>query len=190
MINMPCVILSGGKSSRMGQDKSLMKFGKYNSLIEYQFHKLSKIFSLVYVSAKSNKFSDLIPVENLIIEDSDIYSPMIALKEIFNKLDGKVFIITVDIPLITKESIIKIVDSSKDYKITLAKSDNYIHNLCGVYDTSLVKEVEENLKNNIHKIGHLNKVILSHIIDFDDDEFVNVNTIEDYERAIISLTRE
>ena len=168
----------------MKEDKSLMSFGGYDSLIEYQFKKLNDIFSFVYVSAKSNKFNDRIPKKNLIIENSDTFSPMIALREIFNKLNGKVFIITVDIPLITKQSIKEIIQSSKDYKITLAKSGNYTHNLCGVYDTSLIKKVEENLKNDIHKIGYLTKITPSNIINFNNDEFINVNNKEDYDKAV------
>jgi molybdopterin-guanine dinucleotide biosynthesis protein A len=186
MFDIPCVILSGGKSSRMKQDKSLMKFGEYKSLIEYQYHKMKNIFSLVYISAKSNKFSNFISKENLIIEDSDIYSPMIALQEIFTKLNGKIFIITVDIPLITKQTIKTIIKNSNNYKITLAQSNNRIHSLCGVYDTTILTKVNESLKNDIHKIRYLNKTIKSNIINFDDYEFLNVNNKEDYNKAIIN----
>lgn len=185
MSNIPCVILSGGKSSRMKQDKSLMKFGEYDTLIEYQFHKLKKIFPLVYVSAKSNKFSSSIPLSNLILENSDIYSPMIALKEIFNSLKGKVFIITVDVPFIKKQSIEKLINNSNNHKITLAKSNDRIHNLCGIYDTSLLKEVKKSLDKDIHKIGYLNKIVSSKIIEFNDDEFININTRDDYDKAFL-----
>ena len=50
------VIFAGGKSSRMGEDKSLLPFGTYTTLAEYQHAKLSKLFYKVYLSAKKNKF--------------------------------------------------------------------------------------------------------------------------------------
>ena len=50
------VILAGGKSSRMQQDKALLPFGEVNSLAEFQYRRLSKIFSKVYISSKYNKF--------------------------------------------------------------------------------------------------------------------------------------
>ena len=50
------VILAGGKSSRMKQDKALLPFGDTNSLAEFQYRRLSKIFSKVYISSKNNKF--------------------------------------------------------------------------------------------------------------------------------------
>jgi len=184
--DMPCVVLSGGKSSRMKQDKSLMPFRGYDTLVEYQYQKLKSIFSDVYISAKSNKFSNLCQPQSLIIEHSDIYSPMIALQAIFSKLDDKVFIITVDAPFVTKDTMQTIINNSKDYKITLAKSNNHIHYLCGVYDTSLLKKVDESINNDIHKIGYLSRDTTLNIIDFDDDEFVNINTKDDYDMAMKS----
>ncbi len=184
MIKMPCVILSGGKSSRMKQDKSLMKFAKYNSIIEYQYNKLQDIFLDVYISSKNNKFDSFFPIDNLILDKSDTYSPMIALESIFNFFNSKVFIITVDTPLISKETIRVIINNSKNYKITIAQSGDKTHNLCGVFDTSLLKEVNECLKKDIHKIGYLNKVVQSNIINFENkNEFININTKEDYHKA-------
>ena len=52
----PCVILSGGKSSRMGEDKSLLPFGSSNSLIEYQYKRLKPYFKNLYISSKIDKF--------------------------------------------------------------------------------------------------------------------------------------
>ncbi|EIB5295231.1 TPA: NTP transferase domain-containing protein, partial [Campylobacter jejuni] len=50
-----CVILCGGKSSRMGQDKSKLIL-KNQNLTQFQVEKFSKIFKNVYVSAKEDKF--------------------------------------------------------------------------------------------------------------------------------------
>lgn len=74
-----CVILAGGKSSRMGQDKTLMKFGKYTSLVEFCTKNYSKIFKNVFVSTKSDKFGDKF---NIISDKFDIFSPMGALWQI------------------------------------------------------------------------------------------------------------
>mgnify|MGYP003441403126 FL=1 len=55
----PCVILSGGKSSRMGEDKSLLPFSSSNSLIEFQFNRLKPHFKDIYISSKNDKFDFL-----------------------------------------------------------------------------------------------------------------------------------
>lgn len=43
MSEIPCVILAGGRSARMGVDKCFLDF-KAKSLIEWQFEKMSKLF--------------------------------------------------------------------------------------------------------------------------------------------------
>ena len=52
--NIPCVILAGGKSSRMGEDKSLLPFPPYKTLTHYQYQRLNKIFKNVYISSKDS----------------------------------------------------------------------------------------------------------------------------------------
>ncbi|HEY9190437.1 MAG TPA: NTP transferase domain-containing protein, partial [Sulfurovum sp.] len=54
--SIPAVIIAGGKSSRMGEDKALLPFGPYRSLAEFQYHRLSSLFETVYISAKKHKF--------------------------------------------------------------------------------------------------------------------------------------
>ena len=55
----PCVILSGGKSSRMGEDKSLLPFSSSSSLIEFQYRRLEPYFKNIFISAKNDKFDFL-----------------------------------------------------------------------------------------------------------------------------------
>ena len=186
MIDMACVILSGGKSSRMQQDKSLMPFGKYPSLIEYQYKKLITIFSSVYISSKSNKFGDFFPPTNLILDTNTTYSPMIALEAILKKFEQKVFIITVDTPFVSSQTIHTLTKKSQDFALTLAKSGDRVHNLCGVFEPSLLEPIRECLQKDIHKIGYLQKIATSNIVGFDNhDEFININTREEYQRALV-----
>ena len=126
--NIPCVILSGGKSSRMGKDKSLLPFGGYSSMIEYQYNRLKPFFKDIYISSKTNKFNF---DANIIYDDSDVYSPMIALKSILEYLteEQKVFIITVDTPMVSIEAIEHLIHNSKDYDATVAQSPTKTHNL-------------------------------------------------------------
>jgi len=57
MFQIPCVIFAGGKSSRMGEDKSLLPFGSFSTLTEFQLNRLQKMFKNIYISCKkSSKF--------------------------------------------------------------------------------------------------------------------------------------
>ena len=57
-----CVILAGGKSSRMGRDKTLLPFGGFATLTHYGAHKFGRIFERVFVSSKFNKFDPPLPL--------------------------------------------------------------------------------------------------------------------------------
>ena len=62
-----CVILAGGKSSRMGRDKTLLPFGGFATLTHYGAHKFGRIFERVFVSSKFEKFDPPLPL----IKDAD-----------------------------------------------------------------------------------------------------------------------
>ena len=124
LFEIPCVILSGGKSSRMGEDKSLLPFSTSKTLIEYQYQRLKPYFKDIYISSKTDKF-DFIDKNSLILdENKDIYSPILALDTIFNKFQNeKIFLITVDTPLVTIESISELINESKNYDICIAQTE-------------------------------------------------------------------
>ena len=181
MLDIPCVILAGGKSSRMNQDKCFLAF-KNTTLIKYQYDRLSKIFSNVYISSKTNKFD--FPCE-LILENNDIFSPLVALQTILQNYK-KIFIISVDTPNISKNSIEKLISDSTSFDITIPKTkDNKTHNLCGIFKSSINNKIDEMIKDNNHKIGFLIKSSNSKTVDeFANDEFVNLNTKGDYLKLI------
>lgn len=182
--NIPCVILSGGKSSRMGKDKSLLPFGGYSSMIEYQYNRLKPFFKDIYISSKTNKFNF---DANIIYDDSDVYSPMIALKSILEYLteEQKVFIITVDTPMVSIEAIEHLIHNSKDYDATVAQSPTKTHNLCGVFTHSLHQSIVQVIKNDIHKINYLLKNSNVNYVIFDsDNQFININQPYEYENLL------
>ncbi len=180
-----CVILSGGKSSRMGEDKSLLPFSSSASLTQYQFDRLKPYFKNIYLSSKTNKFDFISDNELLLDENKDVFSPILALNTIFDKFQNqKIFIITVDTPFVSIESISKLIDESKDVDICVAQTEK-IHNLCGVFSSNISSTIKNMIGNNIHKIGYLIKNNKFKILEFpNDSEFININNKNDYEKAL------
>ena len=180
-----CVILSGGKSSRMGEDKSLLPFSTSKTLIEYQYQRLKPYFKDIYISSKTDKF-DFIDKNSLILdENKDIYSPILALDTIFNKFQNeKIFLITVDTPLVTIESISELINESKNYDICIAQTEK-THNLCGVFSSNISLSIKSMIKEDIHKIFYLIRNSNYKIIQFNNnDEFININNKNEYINSI------
>ena len=69
MSEIPCVILAGGRSARMGVDKCFLDF-KAKSLIEWQFEKMSKLFTSVFISCKADKFGGKFGEKTLIFDEN------------------------------------------------------------------------------------------------------------------------
>ncbi|MBL3521036.1 molybdenum cofactor guanylyltransferase MobA [Aliarcobacter lanthieri] len=185
----PCIILSGGKSSRMKEDKSLLPFGFENSLIEYQYKRLKPYFKNIYISSKTDKFNFL-NTNNLILDNNqEIYSPILALQTILETLENeKVFIITVDTPFIKIETISELINESQEFDITIAQTSR-IHNLCGVFSKDILNVIKAMIKDDIHKINHLIKSTNYKILEFkNEDEFLNLNSKDDYCKALKLIT--
>ena len=187
----PCVILCGGKSRRMGEDKSLLPFSNSNSLTQYQYDKLKPFFDEIYLSSKIDKFDfDFNKEKYLILDKGEEFSPIVALQTIFKTIKTKeVFIITVDTPLVSIDSIIKLINEAKSSEICVAQTLR-THNLCGVFSTELENFINKMLADDIHKVGYLLKNNNTKYIQFqNDDEFINLNNKDEYEKALSIISK-
>jgi len=152
-MKIPCFILVGGKSSRFGNpddDKAALFY-------KLQYKKCKKIFDKVYFVAKEKKFKNY----PFFIEKSKTYAPIFALEEIIKK-HKKVFVLSVDTPLISKKSIIKLLKNK-----AVAKNNPLI----GYYDYTMLK----NFDFNTLKIFGINKKKLN----ISNKELININKKED-----------
>lgn len=191
MIDIPCVILCGGKSSRMKEDKTLLPFFNSNSLAQFQYDRLKLHFQNIYISSKTNKFN-FINEKNLILdENKEIFSPILALDTIFKKINNqKIFIITVDSPFVTIESIKELIKNSVDVDVCVAKTEDKVHNLCGVFDSNISITIQSMLRDDIHKINYLIKQNKFKIIEFiNHNEFININNPEDYKKSLSYINK-
>ena len=176
------VILAGGRSSRMQQDKALLPFGGYDSLAEFQYRRLSKIFSKVYISSKNNKFDFDVHV----LEDKyKGSSPLVALVSMFETLEEleEVFVLSVDAPFVSHKSIAKLYESTSSFDVLVAESSSGLEPLCAVYRRSCLKEAKKALELNKHRLQSLLEQLKIKRVKIDDDECMNLNYPSEYEIA-------
>jgi len=189
MIRLPCVIIAGGKSSRMGSDKALLPFGGFETLTQYQIHRLTPIFQSLHVSTRTK---DKFDFEASFIEDITTYeaqSPLIALLSIFQKFNTPVCVLSVDTPFVTEAVFQKLYDALDDKTDALiAKSPECSHQLCAIYRPSIKDKIIPMLEKNEHKIRTLLEQVNTKYIHFESDEpFLNLNFPDDYEKAKVLL---
>jgi len=185
-MQLSAVILAGGKSSRMGQDKALLPFGGYNSLAEYQYQKLKKIFNSVYISTKDNKFDF---DAKLIYDKYQDSSPLVAIVSIFEELNCDAFLLlSVDIPFVDLKDIEKLIQSynqNSDYDVYVIKSGNGIEPTAAIYSKTILKNAKKMLDANNHKLTELILQNNYKLIKCDNKEnFININTKNDYLKSL------
>jgi molybdopterin-guanine dinucleotide biosynthesis protein A len=199
--NITGVILAGGKSTRMGTNKSLLTLGGI-TIIERVVNLMKDIFySVILITNEKEKYSFLkLPMYE------DIYKGIGPLAGIHSALTNssteKNFIISCDIPLMTSEVIKYLIEFPTLKPITITRADNFIQQLCGVYSKSLLPEIEKIIKNSINSnqdernpvqkkrgcnVLELVKTVDSEIIDIEKEyigyipgTFYNMNNPEEY----------
>ncbi|MDF1877396.1 molybdenum cofactor guanylyltransferase MobA [Sulfurimonas sp. SAG-AH-194-L11] len=191
MLNIPCVIFAGGKSSRMGEDKALLPFAGFTTLSQFQYSRLSKIFTNVYISCKNkNKFSfDANYIEDKKVKNT--FAPTLAFISIFEQLESdSFFAISVDSPFIDEETIIRLISSdTSTIDATVAITENKIQPLCGIYHRSLLPSFRQMLQNDNHKLSYLLKNSKTNYVTFkNDNTFLNLNHPHEYQKALRLIT--
>ena len=185
------VIVAGGKSSRMQQDKALLPFGGFSSLAEFQYRRLVPLFSKVYLSAKAHKFNFEVEI---ITDRYSISSPLVALISIFETLDNvdEVFVLSVDAPFVPKSVIDKLYqESNPNIDIVIATSQRGIEPLCAIYHRSFLSRAKAALANNEHRLQSLFEGLrIKEVLIEEDSCFMNLNYPVEYKEAKSVIEKE
>ncbi|GAA8048677.1 molybdenum cofactor guanylyltransferase MobA [Helicobacter pylori] len=185
--NIPCVLLAGGKSSRfiingVQTNKAFMPFESYSSLLEYQYSRLLKLFKQVIISTKK---SYELNAPYLLERESGLFLPLFGIHNAFLTLQTPyIFFIPIDTPLVSFESI-KALCGVKNFSVVYAKSPTKEHYLISLWHQNTLNALNYALKTQNYRLSDLIKNASSTAIHFDkEEEFLNLNTLKDYELAV------
>ncbi|MEW5831840.1 MAG: molybdenum cofactor guanylyltransferase MobA [Campylobacterota bacterium] len=184
--DLPCVLFAGGKSSRMGEDKSLLPFGDFSTLAEYQYRRLVCLFERVYLSSKDpEKFGFGAPV--LVDPQGADFAPTAGFVSAFRSLkDERIMALSVDTPFVG-ESVFEtlIAADNGDYDAIIARTVSGSHPLCGIYRRTLQEEMERMLREGDHRLGKLLSTSRTLYVPFTEEEaFANLNHPHEYQQAL------
>ena len=192
--NIIAVILAGGKSSRFGNDKSIIKLGS-KTLIEHTISKIEKDFSEILIVSKNQEF--YLSKKNVFFTEDCIkgyLGPLVgvlsAMKWIKKEKKKYKWLATFpcDTPFFDKRIIFELKKASKliNKKLFFIKSGEKRHNIFGLWSIDLIDVLEQDINNNYRKVEvWADKMGFENINITTDsfDSFLNINTKEDFEKA-------
>ncbi|WP_104713790.1 molybdenum cofactor guanylyltransferase MobA [Helicobacter cetorum] len=185
--DVPCVLLAGGKSSRFivnntQANKALMPFESYSSLLEYQYTRLLTHFKKVFISVKK-PFKLNAPY--LLETENETFSPLFGIYNAFLTLQTPyIFFITIDAPLVSFESINTLCEI-QNFSVVYAKSPTKEHYLISLWHKNVLDTLANAIKTQNYRLSTLIKSMPTKTIDFhNEEEFLNLNTLKDYELAL------
>lgn len=191
------VILAGGKSSRMGVNKSFLKIGK-QTIIERIVGLMKSIFTKVIIITNT---IDEYKFLNLPLHE-DVFKWKGPLAGIHSALAStqteKIFVLSCDVPLMSGEMIKYIAEYKSEKPVVFCEAAGYHQPLAGVYSKKILLDIEKFLSDNemsdksFHKFL---KLIDAEIINpeklsfYKDELFYNMNKFEDYEKLKLKLNQ-
>jgi len=188
------IILAGGKSSRFGEDKSIIRLGS-KTLLDHTIDKIEKEFNEVLIISNNKEYNfknKKIHTVKDCIEGQlgplvGILTAMKWVKE--NKKNYRwIASFPCDTPFFDTKLISKLKLKTKktSKKLIFLNSDKKRHNIFGLWSMDLIETLEKDIKNNFRKVEiWADKVGYESInINVEKfDKFLNINTREDFEKA-------
>ncbi|MCP4179159.1 MAG: molybdenum cofactor guanylyltransferase [bacterium] len=185
--NAAVIILAGGKSSRMGHDKSQLLVSE-KTMVKHIIDQVEPFFKQIIIGANDiEKFNDL--ECNIVSDKLKGYGPLMGILSCLENSDYEVnFLLACDIPDIDMKFVEKMfheIDNKFD-AVVPKSSEGYIEPLFAIYKKSIINTIKDILfKQNRKKIRLVFDKINTKYIDFTDNAWYhNINTKEDYHNFI------
>ena len=178
------IVLSGGKSSRMGTDKCDLIYNN-ESLINLQIDKLNEI-GIEDIIAAGYRGKNC---KTKIIRDDIMKGPLSGIYVGLNNIkNDRALVISVDVPLVKKDTIKKVIDYSfeRDLDIAMVTHHGNRESLIGVYKKELTPKIEAILLSDSYSVMKLADMCKYEFVDVEDDDedFLNVNYKDDYDKLL------
>ncbi|MFK8044480.1 MAG: molybdenum cofactor guanylyltransferase [Crocinitomicaceae bacterium] len=181
--NLGIIILAGGHSRRMGEDKGLIEV-KGKAIIQYLIETcqiISKNMIIISNSEHYNVFG--YPVYSDIIKN---IGPIGGLYTgLHNSVNDWNIVLSCDVPLVSAQLLRKLAESRNEEKFAgVAAHQERIHPTIGLYHKNFIPTIKNVIKQKQYKMSNLYEHPKATIIDCNDfpaKEFLNLNTINELE---------
>ncbi|WP_078596177.1 molybdenum cofactor guanylyltransferase [Evansella clarkii] len=183
-MNAGLIVLSGGKSSRMGRNKALLPIeGK--AMIQRIFDSLGEEFSdRILVTNRPEEYAPLLPDDVKIVSDvypgsgplSGIHAGLLASAAEYN------VVAACDMPFVSRHVAELLVKKSQGFDAVVPRFNRMRQPLFAVYHKSVAGEIEGILEGNDFRVNNLWKKLNTLWLEEDD-----LSTIPEIERAFLNI---
>lgn len=178
-------ILAGGKSERMGQDKTLLRYGG-ETMLEHLARELSGGELLISAAQEGDyeRFGYRVAYD----ENRGI-GPIEGMRRLLAESESEwMFLCAADMPLLRRELAEYVGEFiSSDYDCCVVTSGGRVHPLCGVYSKRVLPVIGEQIAAGQYKLTEVLQRVRTKFVPleyarFDARMLENVNTPRDYAR--------
>jgi len=188
------VILAGGKSSRFGADKSQMEFS--GRRVVDRLLEVLRQFPFQSLAIILGRISPLSwPREILLLpDDQEGLGPIGGITTALKHLPGGILVVACDMPLISAPLVAWLLsryDPRAD--AVIPRHSQGIEPLFGIYEKGFLPALQEAIRRGQYGLRFLAEEAKVSLVDVPENfsverEFVNINTPEDYERALRTMS--
>jgi len=188
------IVLCGGKSTRMGTSKALLRFGS-ETMLQRVVRLLGEVVTPIVVVAAGDQELPALPSGVIVTRDErEGRGPLEGLRAGLKALPEHVdnaYVTSCDVPLLVPGFVRQILDLASGYDVAVMEIDGFTHPLSAVYRRSTLAHIEDLLaKDRLRPVFLFEAVRTKRVrpaeITADPNlrTLRNLNTREDYERAL------
>ncbi len=178
------IILSGGKSTRMGVNKSLLKIDGKTIIARVRDLMLNIFSEVILITNEPDEYKFL--GLNIFEDVYKGFGPLAGIHSgLLNSSTQRNFIISCDLPFMTEQMVRYLAEYPTNKPITVAKADGFIQQLAGIYHKDTLKEIEHILTGQAegderHEIQHKRGCKVLSLINKIGAEIINTERLPFY----------
>ncbi|MDN5213972.1 molybdenum cofactor guanylyltransferase [Fulvivirgaceae bacterium BMA12] len=182
MLSINGLILTGGKSSRLGQEKAFINYhGKPQ--VMYLYDLLQSLGLDVFISCNPDQVTSFQRTDRLLIDKREFIGPIGGIFTAMSaQPDRDWLVVACDMPMISKKTLQHLLDHDEGQRIITYKSKEkaFPEVLLTIYKKEIFPAIRQAVENENYSLQRLLKEVETRFIAPEDEiTLVNVNTAED-----------
>jgi molybdopterin-guanine dinucleotide biosynthesis protein A len=187
------LVVCGGKSTRMGTDKSMLNYHGQSQRY-HLYEMLNELCNHVFISCNKEQAAS-IPDKYAAIVDDEQYGnigPMVALLTAFDKYPYANFLVVgCDYPHLQIEELDRLIKVSLQFNRSTSLyniESKLIEPLISVYQHNIKYQLEQNFKQSKHSLRMLLEDVDAHVIEpLNYMSIISIDNLQQYNEAIARL---